>query len=527
MKNLIRSSTFIFSLSLLLVTFSLTAAAAFRCDQAHSGTAKRQQHSAYLIGHQIQIANLRESILDLSGRKPIDEKGCLDGRCEDGSKKRVRNYLKNKIESLGLKMEVEEVFPKHAKLETNEDLVDGPLDFRQASSEFKAELFNLKQYHWIQKVLLQGGLLSRNSATGQNEIVGYERLNKASTRIFFQMLQALSSSSRYENVRWPGFKQTWGQIAHELSLTEKPAKVRLLRTQVQDLLARLEYGEGLERSTSRDPIAVNVMAEIKGSQFPNEIIEINAHYDTVPKSPGADDNGTGLATLLEMIRIFQKNPPKRTLRFVFTDLEEFGFVGSRYHSRLVAERRDNILAAMVIDTIGYTPTRAEGVLPIFVAELGTRAMHPTEVSYDKADAFAQVMERQFGTYQRALRLSTETDGALPTTADHGSYIRNGLPGILIAAPFEGDYKNPGYHRPNDVIENIHWPYFVNIAQFLTESVARLSDARNAMTIHLERASAAFLSSDSHGSARVTITEKQSEKFFRVSETQKVFDENGK
>ncbi len=67
---------------------------------------------------------------------------------------------------------------------------------------------------------------------------------------------------------------------------------------------------------------------IPGRELPNEVVLIGAHFDAVPGAPGADDNGTGTAALLEVARVLKNHPTKRTIRLVFFNLEECGLVGS-------------------------------------------------------------------------------------------------------------------------------------------------------------------------------------------------------
>jgi aminopeptidase YwaD len=73
----------------------------------------------------------------------------------------------------------------------------------------------------------------------------------------------------------------------------------------------------------------NVVAEIEGTEYPDEVVAFVAHYDTIPYSPGAYDNGAGSVIIMEMLRHFAENPPKRTLRFIWFGAEERGLLGSK------------------------------------------------------------------------------------------------------------------------------------------------------------------------------------------------------
>lgn len=73
----------------------------------------------------------------------------------------------------------------------------------------------------------------------------------------------------------------------------------------------------------------NVVVTVPGTELPEEIIAIGAHYDSVPVGQGACDNGAGAAILLELLRVFTKNRPRRTLRFIWFGAEEIGLFGSK------------------------------------------------------------------------------------------------------------------------------------------------------------------------------------------------------
>jgi len=77
-----------------------------------------------------------------------------------------------------------------------------------------------------------------------------------------------------------------------------------------------------EEYTVEGKTVANIVAEIPGTERPNEIIVIGAHYDTVEGTPGADDNGSAVTGLLEMFRLLSARAYRRTLRFVAFTLEE-------------------------------------------------------------------------------------------------------------------------------------------------------------------------------------------------------------
>lgn len=96
----------------------------------------------------------------------------------------------------------------------------------------------------------------------------------------------------------------------------------------------------------------NVICEIKGSEFPDEVVVYTAHYDTVRFSKGYFDNSTGSAMVMELIRHYAENPPKRTVRFIFCGSEERGLLGSKAYVATHEEELDKIRLCINLDMAG-------------------------------------------------------------------------------------------------------------------------------------------------------------------------------
>ncbi|MCE9527181.1 MAG: M28 family peptidase, partial [Planctomycetales bacterium] len=140
------------------------------------------------------------------------------------------------------------------------------------------------------------------------------------------------------------------------------------RFHYDDLLAAERFlGKSLEGAgykVERQPYVVrgmevaNLIIEIPGGDKKEEIVVIGGHYDCVPGCPGANDNGSGTAATLAMARAFAKKKPARTLRFVlFVNEEQPWFqtteMGSFVYASRCKERKENIVAMLSLETIGY------------------------------------------------------------------------------------------------------------------------------------------------------------------------------
>lgn len=102
----------------------------------------------------------------------------------------------------------------------------------------------------------------------------------------------------------------------------------------------------------------NIIVEIRGSSHPDEIIIVGAHYDTVWESPGADDNASGIAGLLEIARLLAATKMERTVRLIAFVNEESPFfytknMGSFQYAKRAKKNNENITAMLSIESIGY------------------------------------------------------------------------------------------------------------------------------------------------------------------------------
>jgi len=127
---------------------------------------------------------------------------------------------------------------------------------------------------------------------------------------------------------------------------------------IQEVFQGFGYDVADEEYMVDDISVANIVVEITGESAPDEIIVIGAHYDTVSGSPGADDNASAVAGVLEISRLLKDSRPKRTIRFVTFVNEEPPFfrtdrMGSRVNSSRSKNRGDNIKAMISLEMIGY------------------------------------------------------------------------------------------------------------------------------------------------------------------------------
>ena len=227
----------------------------------------------------------------------------------------------------------------------------------------------------------------------------------------------------------------------------------------------------------------NIVAEKKGQEYEDQIIIIGAHYDTVEDSPGADDNATGIAGLLEMIRLFSDFDNKRTYRFVAFALEEPPFygtsqMGSHVYAESCKQRNDNVLFMTSLEMLGYFLNKKNTQR---YPEPDLARKHPNRGNFisvvgdpESKPLLKKVSNNisKFTTVPIELFIAHRgTPGA--NLSDHASFWKFGFRAIMITDT--AFYRNPHYHKPDDTIDTIHFKKFSNLVYGLTKAYKEFDD----------------------------------------------------
>lgn len=211
------------------------------------------------------------------------------------------------------------------------------------------------------------------------------------------------------------------------------------------LVARFEEIDGLTVTTEafdRNGTELhNVVARIEGSVTPDRWYIIGGHYDstsnnTASAAPGAEDNASGTAAVVEMARILAAMQPESTIIFMCYSGEEQGLYGSRDHVARLTSDGDlsKVQAVLTMDMIGYTGD----------ADLDVLLETASRVSW-----MVDLLE-QAATDYTVLRSVVSYN---PFGSDHIPYLNAGLDSLLV---IENDYPSyPAYHRTSDTIENVN------------------------------------------------------------------------
>ena len=244
-------------------------------------------------------------------------------------------------------------------------------------------------------------------------------------------------------------------------------------------------GYGTTRQTyevSRAPVS-NIEAVLPGTTDPASIIVLGAHYDTVGGCPGANDNATGVAALLELAERFASRPQARTIRFVAFVNEEPPFfqtpqMGSYVYARQCRERGDNIVAMMSLETMGYY-SEANGSqqypapLAAMYPDVGNFIGFVADVaSSNLLDATRTAFEAATDFPVQALSGPAELPGV--GWSDQWSFWQHGYPALMVTdtAPF----RYPWYHTADDTPDKLDYARLGAVVDGLEGVAAALGNA---------------------------------------------------
>lgn len=200
----------------------------------------------------------------------------------------------------------------------------------------------------------------------------------------------------------------------------------------------------------------NVIAYIKGSEYPDEVLIISGHSDHEGFTDtdiynGADDNGSGTAAILEMAQAFKKAendgfPPKRSIVFLHLTGEEVDLTGSRYYTKYPIFPLHNTIANLNIDMIGRVDDSHESN-PNYIYLIGSNRLS-TELHYISESA-----NENFTNLELDYRLNSDSDpNQYYSRSDHYNFAQHDIPVIFY---FNGTHQD--YHEPTDTAEKINYP----------------------------------------------------------------------
>lgn len=229
----------------------------------------------------------------------------------------------------------------------------------------------------------------------------------------------------------------------------------------------------------------NIIAEHYGSRLPDEVLVVGAHYDTVWVTPGADDNASGVAVMIEVARQLKTIQLDRTIRFIAFANEESPYfmtkdMGSLYHAKRAFERGDNIIGMVSLEMLGYYSNEPNS------------QSYPSPFSWfypDTANFVAFVSDfNSRSLVHRSIRAFRETKSfpAEGLTApvllirdvrrsDQAAFWEYNIPAFMLTDT--AAYRNYAYHNAGDVPDSLDYDAMARVTTGLIAVLKELALAQ--------------------------------------------------
>lgn len=265
---------------------------------------------------------------------------------------------------------------------------------------------------------------------------------------------------------------------------ERPTALHQAAAYIETTFQQLGYSIEQQSFPVAELEVQNLWVKLLGSQFPQQAVVIGAHYDSAGNSPGANDNATGVAAVLELARLLVNYQPKRSIYLVAFVNEELLFIrdaqeiGSHHFATALRTQGLSVYGMLSLETIGYyseAPNSQDYPIPLlkfiypdtgnFIAFVGNLASR--RLVHQCIENFRQ----QTPFPSEGIAAPQWLEGI--NLSDHLSFWRQGWPALMVTDTAPRRY--PYYHDPQDVPEQVDYAKTARVVLGLRQVVAALAN----------------------------------------------------
>lgn len=232
----------------------------------------------------------------------------------------------------------------------------------------------------------------------------------------------------------------------------------------------------LVRGQSHQNLILNLSARLDQHQARPPIL-IGAHYDAVPGTPGADDNATGVAVLLETARLLTLEPAQHPIRLVAFDLEEYGLLGSARYATALKQQGQPLRLMLSLEMLGYCdatpgsqqyPPGLQFFYPNcgdFIGLIGNLSTLPDLIHLSRWVRKIGVPCEWLPAGQRGL--------IVPATrlSDHAPFWDAGYRALMVTDT--SFFRNPHYHQESDRLGTLDLDFLTGVCHGLVTGIRNL------------------------------------------------------
>lgn len=266
-----------------------------------------------------------------------------------------------------------------------------------------------------------------------------------------------------------------------------PEELERAADYIADSLQGLGYAVKEQRFTDRGREHRNLIASRPGTIPGCAKVVVLAHYDTVPQTPGADDNASGVAVLLEVARLLSGLQFEKSVELVAVSLEEnrsehepdTGTRGSRALAGHARQQGWQLEAVLVLECVAYAGEQvvqsAPPGVPVPVPEVGDFiAVIGNQRSRHLVEEFLGAIERLELELPCVPLVVAGNGEELPDSrrSDHAPFWDHGYPAVMVTDT--ANLRNPNYHLPTDRLESLNLEFAARVCRATAQTVAQLA-----------------------------------------------------
>ena len=252
-----------------------------------------------------------------------------------------------------------------------------------------------------------------------------------------------------------------------------PLGLMSVRIYVKNRLA--SYGNVLEHSFKEgSEEGINYILKFQGINPKLDPLLIGAHYDGPIKSPGADDNASGLAALFVLVEHCRKTPHERPIWFVAFDQEEWGLLGSKALSKELKAKGQKLKLMISLEMLAFTSEKQDYPLPAMKKIYGEKGNFIALVANTGCAVMLPGLSSSMGKYLPTKVLPVPLKGdVLPDVrlSDHSPFWDEGYNAMMITDT--SFLRNPHYHEPTDTVDTLDLDFFCKVVEGLIASLFKI------------------------------------------------------
>lgn len=226
----------------------------------------------------------------------------------------------------------------------------------------------------------------------------------------------------------------------------------------------------------------NIAVVKQGANPAKPCIVLGAHYDSVIGTPGADDNASGVAAVLELARLMKDCSNQRSIHFVAFPHEEPPYfytdrMGSRRYAKRMYDEDRRVQVMFALEMLGYAGERMEQKYPFpFLRQLGGYPKYGNYIALVGNIRSRKMVARVREQMRRACAVGVESlnaPGFLPPLflSDHSSFWRYSFPAMMVTDT--AFLRNPHYHMPSDTADTLNYDFLAEVVMGLYFVVTQL------------------------------------------------------